>query len=77
MRVMIKNIEGRCEVLLVEKAAIALLNSELRLTLPNSAGIIFVDVGTNSTAHQKLAELLENGWVDLSDYYAGITFPAE
>jgi hypothetical protein len=74
---MIKNIEGNIEVLTVDKVAIAGINNNLRLTLPNKAGIIFVDVGSNYTAHAEINELLENGWVDLSGYYAGITFPAE
>ena len=77
MRVMIKNVEGRSEVLLIENAAISISNDQLRLTLNNKAGIIFTDVGSNYTAHEHLNELLKNGWTDLSDYYSGITFPAE
>ena len=77
MRVMIKNVEGNFEVLNVEKVTIAGINNQIRLTLPDKAGIIFVDVESNYTAHAKLNTLLENGWTDLSDYYSGIIFPTE
>ena len=77
MRVKIKNVEGNYEVFNVEKVAIAMINHNLRLTLPNNAGILFVDVESNYSAHARLNELLENGWVDLSEYYSGITFPTE
>ena len=77
MRVKINNIEGRCEVVLIKSAAIALSNDQLKLTLCDNAGIIFVDVRSNYKAYEELDKLLENGWADLSDYSAGLIFPAE
>lgn len=77
MRVKINNIEGRHEVVLIDNASIALSDNQLRLTLRDKGGIVFVDVGSNYKAHEELDKLLENGWVDLSNYYAGLVFPAE
>jgi hypothetical protein len=74
---MIKNVEGRCEVLNIENAAISIPSKQLCLTLNNKAGIIFINVGSHYTAHKHLNEFLKNGWTDLSDYYSSITFPAE
>jgi hypothetical protein len=74
MRVKIKNAEGRGEVLLIESAAISISNDQLRLTRPNNAGVIFVDVGCNYAAHQHLNELLKDGWSDLFDCHADFTY---
>ena len=69
MRVMVKNPEGFCEVVVIEKAAIALAGNTLLLNFGNRT-CIYIDVGTNFMAHSKLNCLLENGYVDLSQFAA-------
>ena len=69
MRVMLKNPEGCWEILLVEKASVALSGNVLRLVCAGNV-CVDVDVGSNYTAHMHMNELLKDGYTKLSDFYA-------